>query len=98
MGHTPIPRVTQRGAEECWVTRGTAAAQPRSRAGRANPTYQPPAWVLLRRGERRCRLLQHEVVFDLEERRGDGLAGRRLARRPLDEIDDQRLLHAVDHV
>src|SRR5262245_17702497 len=56
-------------------------------------------WIaLLRRGERRCRLLQHEVVLDLEERRGDGLAGRRFARRPLDEIDDQRLLHAVDHV
>src|SRR5439155_15068832 len=53
---------------------------------------------LLGGGERRRALLQDEVVSHLVERRGDNLAGRRLAGGLLDELDDQRLLHAVDHV
>src|SRR5262249_59439333 len=79
-----------------------------SAAGRNRlPTWSARNGGLLRgihsacsfRGGERLRLaLQHEVVAHLEERRGERLARRRFAGRLLDKIDDQRLLHRIDHV
>ena len=43
-------------------------------------------------------LLQHEIVAHEIERRGQRLAGRRLAAGQLFEIDDQWLLHRIDDV
>src|SRR5215212_3056636 len=64
------------------------------KGGRVRCTF-----LILFGGRERCLLLlQHEVVLHLVELRVDGLAVRRLAGRPLDELDDQRRLHAVDHV
>src|SRR5258705_3413260 len=52
----------------------------------------------LRRGGLGGALLQHEVVIDHIEGGVDFLPVRRHAGGLLDEVDDERLLHAVDHV
>src|SRR6478736_10026486 len=52
----------------------------------------------LGRGERLGSLRQHEVVCHLVERRRHGFAGRRLAGRPFDKVDDQRLFHGINNV
>src|SRR5262249_35414434 len=55
---------------------------------RDQSVHLTPPLRSLRRGQRRRLFLQHEVVPDLVERRGHGLAGRGFARRLLHEFDD----------
>src|SRR5712672_3224477 len=80
------------------VSARPGSAGPEARYAPAPDASHPGHERRLRRGGLGGAFLQHEVVIDHIEGGVDFLPVRRHAGRLLDEVDDQRLLHAVDHV